>query len=228
MSRSILACGLAVIGMFSGLAQGAVVNMNFSDTYDGAQNLNGTAWSVSVAPLSYAGTTWNGSKYAYSGDWTGPLNNLLDSEGNAAGVGFTMAGFGGVAADWSGTPVMLKGGFYTFTSMTLTIKGLSAAGQYDLYLAGNANNGNSTTFTIGSVSQATSATSNDSWVLGDNYVQFTNLTPSAQGEISVVMTGAGKGVPVINGFQLANAVPEPASLGLIGLSGLLFLRRKRH
>ena len=56
-----------------------------------------------------------------------------------------------------------------------------------------------------------------------NYTRFDGLSPSG-GELAFTM-GAVNGP--INGFQLIEVVPEPSSLALLGLGGLLIARRRR-
>lgn len=222
MNKAILLAALAGLAI---TAQAAVVNVNFTND-PVAQKLDGSSWSATVSPLSYTGTRWNDTKYNYSGDVAGnPLNNLIDSQGAASGVGFNLSSWDSVAADWTGI-TLLRGGFWSSRTMTLTIKGLSQSTQYDLYLEGNASNSHSSTFTIGSQSLVTSATSNSSFIEGDNYVHFSNVGPDGSGNIVVSISAGPKGVRVIDGFQIS-AVPEPGALAVLGLSGLTMLRRKR-
>ena len=222
---------LAAIAGLAATAQAAVVNMNFSAAAgkdsSGAQNLNGTPWAANVAPLTYSGSTWNDFKYWLS-DFT-----MLDSDGVATTVSYTFANASQVtaASDWTGTgvPTYLQGGFYSGTGgMTLTIMGLDPASQYDLYIAGDAANSHGGAYTVGSASKKTSATSNTSFVEDDNFVHFASLSPNGSNTIVVTIAAGDKGVPVINGFQLATAVPEPSTLALAGLVGAMCLRRHRR
>jgi hypothetical protein len=71
-------------------------------------------------------------------------------------------------------------------------------------------------------------------VLGTTYVEFTNVTPNGNGDITINWgavnnpfsgnTGEGD----FNGLQLVT-VPEPSSIALIGLgiAGAFFLRRRK-
>ena len=62
------------------------------------------------------------------------------------------------------------------------------------------------------------------FTLGQDYVLFQNVLPIA-GAITISFTGGNpvRDVGVFNGFQLTY-VPEPATLGLLGISVLGFLR----
>jgi hypothetical protein len=128
--------------------------------------------------------------------------------------------------------------------VSFTLNGLTAGGSYDLYVYGaGIANGQGATFTMASANGSASASTNSSTSSAFRSVfQADGVTPVAAGESWNVLafnadsngsatftalasetTGAVK--PSIDGFQI-DAVPEPASLGLIALGGLVLRRRK--
>jgi len=150
-----------------------------------------------------------------------------------------------------GTPAFLLSGAEEVTGSTLGSFSLGSvpAGTYDLYLYGaNFDGDRGAAFTVSSgtpLGGFTSTTNPNSaagsgpltsYVLGGDYVEFINVTPSA-GVISgtwgavtnPISTLSGQGD--FNGLQLVSvaAVPEPASMGLlaVGAVGLLGRRKRR-
>jgi hypothetical protein len=120
------------------------------------------------------------------------------------------------------------------------------AGTYDLYLYGaNYDGTRGAAFTVssgtplGGFTTTTNPNANGgsgpltSYILGTDYVEFLNVTP-ASGVISGTWTGAfnpislNNGEGDFNGLQLASAVPEPASIGMVAIASLAALRRRRR
>jgi hypothetical protein len=119
------------------------------------------------------------------------------------------------------------------------------AGTYQVYLYGtNFDHNRGTTFSFdpsnGGVADGTDSTLNstiDSYIKGDNYVIFNGLHPDVNGKITgnwIPNPADGVGNPNLagegsfNGLQLVAGVPEPASLGLLALSGAGLLARRRR
>jgi len=72
----------------------------------------------------------------------------------------------------------------------------------------------------------------NSFVLGDNYVEFVNVQPDGSGNISGTWTGdnAPTDEGFFNGVQIVQqVVPEPSTIGLLGLgaAAMLAVRRRR-
>ena len=79
-----------------GQIHGRVVNVQFTDgspAHPGSAgpSLNGNAWSSSISPLSYIGTTWT----QLSGFSTLTRTNLPYSDGTSSTIGFTLAATSG-------------------------------------------------------------------------------------------------------------------------------------
>jgi hypothetical protein len=128
---------------------------------------------------------------------------------------------------------------------TITLSGVNA-GTYDLlaYIANDDNNLVQAAYTVGATTyyaneqagvsntftQADGLTT-DAPITG-NYVEFDNISvPTNNGTITLTYeayesTDGNNGAAAVNGLQLAQVVPEPASASVIGLGALLFLRRR--
>jgi hypothetical protein len=196
-------------------AQGQIFNVQMTSGFDA---LNGTAWTSSVAPLAYTGTTWSQS-------YGGNLSNIPDSNDDPGStVSYTLSSPNlGVSDHGAATSLPIFGAtaFGYQADLTLTLSGLDDSKSYDLVLVSAYDGAYGGTFTIGSLPSQTSVGNSGlgSFAVGQNYVEFTNLTPTS-GQIVVTDAPVGD-FAMLNGFQLEVA-PEPSTYALIGL-GLVAL-----
>lgn len=130
-------------------------------------------------------------------------------------------------------------GDYLFSNgtITVTLSGLTDGLEYDLvvYAHGTSNEDDGavdvTTGTVGS--GVVDPTDTVFWVAdrtqdlteGLDYVRFSSIQ-SVGGVIELTIADKGTGVAAINGLQLF-VVPEPGSLGLLGLGAITVLSRRR-
>ncbi|MGB0990855.1 MAG: PEP-CTERM sorting domain-containing protein [Akkermansiaceae bacterium] len=217
---------------------GQLVNVDFDGTggvgadpsprtFDGdLTNGPATADSISWVDSTTGNDTWNGTIDATSGTAT----SLLDSTGAVttvnvswSGFNFTYDNYGNNRLGNTKTNGPNGDGFFTSNNNTnvgsVTISGLVDGGLYNLSVIGA---GDETDVTVGGSTQ-TMATWN-SGTNPDQYVDFLNVVATG-GSITYTVSGANS--DATGGFQI-NAVPEPSSLSLLGLSALsLAFRRKR-
>ena len=206
----------------------AVINGQF----DGPGTYTGGG---AVAPTVTSGQTWNSVNLSL-----GSLlfSNLMDSTGAATTVSLTNgAGISNYSYNQGGE-TLFNNYNYTYGTQTdsVTFSGLNTADTYNLYLYASASNdGQGTTFTVGSQVLSTSGMTGTTFATPDNYVEFTGLS-GATGQIAAAFTNNGKTVyGPVNGFQLVDVptapVPEASSFVgfgvLLSLGGLALLARRR-
>ncbi len=196
------------------------------------------------------GTRWNGvnvNGFAQNQN----SGALVNSNGAATSVTLTTNSVGvmdspnGVGANNHAAKTLLEEFIFTdTTARTVTLNGLTAGTNYNLYLYGVGSNALGTTnglsrsaFTVNGVTQSTSgpnaATTN--FTLGEDYVMFNNLSAN-NNSISISYAAfSGETRGVFNGLQLQFAgvapVPEPSTWAMmaLGVGALgLIARRKRE
>ena len=208
-----------------------------------------TGWNNVAATI---GGTQNGTTLLNGGGTPGnPSGLLVDSTGATSGVTLTVTfsgtvdvGAAGGGADYLGPypaavsswpSAAVADGFFSQPSnggntMTLSFSGLDDNTTYDLLIYGSrGNNGTSSPFSItgagGTVNTSIANVFNNSTLTAS----ASGIAPSS-GEISVVYGFPGTGSSALNAMSLT-AVPEPSTVGLLGLAGgsfLAFLARRRR
>ena len=132
---------------------------------------------------------------------------------------------------------------YDDNAFTFTISGLANSTSYDIYLYGAYDSRTSivnfaTDFTIGGVTKTAQALTSEpttldgtGWIENDHYVKF-SVTSSSSGVITGTVSNHDDNDPnttgdygILSGMQI---VPEPATMSLLGIGGLLALVRRRR
>lgn len=218
----------------AGSAQAVLINGDFHKAVDNSVLHTG------AAVIGGAGDVWNQLEPELSASATG----LVDSDGNVTAVALDTVdifSFYSTSTDF-GSPLNDLMNDYAFVNPftpsnavgTATISGLDLNSNYTLYLFAVSDDpaGQNTEFTVAGSNEGTQlVTSNDGGplVLGDDYVVFTGNT-GGTGTIDITVKGFNPGgdpwFAAWNGFQL-DVVPEPSSLALFGLGGLMIARRRR-
>ncbi|MEM1356392.1 MAG: PEP-CTERM sorting domain-containing protein [Planctomycetota bacterium] len=199
---------------------------------------------------------WN-NMTSDSGGQPADLTNLVDDAGDPTGIDLTYLktgdgsgnnpnGAGGVAgsgANYNGpypdaldsfpTSALQDGLFFAQSgaTITLTLSNLDTDLTYDFILYGaRGNNG-----LVDTTYQVTGA--NDSGVINigpvntndDDFADITGIAPDVNGEITITATsinGSSGNGGALN-LLVVTAVPEPGSLALLSLGGVLIARRRR-
>jgi hypothetical protein len=216
------------IGFIGDYAAAAPIVMDISRSAGNSNNIAGTITSGSIT---------------YNGVWTGSVANLTETDGTPTTIGFSWVDFAALqyinnidtntypitsgvtdvfpltaAASWWGAPN---------NPLIFKFTGLNPALQYDFtFYAGHPLGTDKTAFTLTGANVV-----GGSIVSGNNLsnlLSINGVTPTAGGEITV---SGGAGIAnqgfAINAVQINAVVPEPATLGLIGLGGLLLGRRRK-
>lgn len=114
-------------------------------------------------------------------------------------------------------------------AVTLTIAGLDPSETFDLYAVthgfGDQFDSRQDTVTVTGASVASSSLFRGQSRTQGKFHTFLNVSPSAGGTITVATSGANN-QPVLNGL-LIDRVPEPGTLGLLAIGGVLVASRRR-
>lgn len=253
MNRRIksIAAGLAVASAAT-VVSAEIINVNFMADGRGSTSI-GTSYfmnsTTASMPVAYDGSTWNDSEWGAATQTS--MTDLLDTEGNATAVDLTLSGGANYSGDAIAMEVLKEYRYFSGNAgtvgVTLTLTGLGANGQWDIYLLSQGNaNGRTTRFGLGSGSLAANSGiakndnsnpliqdaspanyTNSTWTVNGNYVKFASATADASGTIVIEAASlSGNNAGSLNGIQLV-AIPEPATMGMVALTGLgLFVARR--
>lgn len=241
---------LVVANMAASSAHAVLVNVNFEAfTPASAALLPIETESALLGPAGGLNTQWN----QYQDEDSSGV--VVDSTGAATSVTFTTNfSEGRRGSNANVLPIFnstLTDFGRTSVARNLTINGLLAGSLHDVYivayrdqstaterLSGTWTSANATTSATSQLLDSTTTQSDLAFLDGVNFIKFSNVQADALGKIvfnaqstfNPAATDSNNHFRLgLSGFQIqAPAVPEPASLTLIGLAaGGLFLRRRR-
>jgi|APHig6443718053_1056840.scaffolds.fasta_scaffold01557_13 hypothetical protein len=210
-----LALGMGLSGSSLYAATGDLININFGSGYE-----SGAAYSEGEE------LSWNEESRPSGND-----TSVYSAEGDRlSGVIFSWASDGYTVLNTStftSAPYLMDSYIYTTNKQgSFSFSGLSE-GTYTLYIYSQSElSGQALSVSIAGTAYSTtlSNASSTTFISGQNYLVIENLTVSEAGTLTV--SYGGTGTDVINGVQLlqtsdASAVPEPASIVLLGIGGAL-------
>ena len=197
----------------------------------------GASSAVGAGVVGAAGDQWNQTPGAGNA-FTYTANNLIDTTGANTGASVTITANGGGAGFLNTSPNTSISQSYDWSTgnpIQISLSGLTPNTPYSLYVYGvpdpNADLQRPGSFAVaagngGATATVTGDTTLLSWVPGVNYAELTVHT-NALGQLSFTDNQIN-GETDLNGFQLRNNTPEPASWCLMGLAslGLLAVGRR--
>jgi PEP-CTERM motif len=223
---------IAMLGSMMGSAGAGTVDVYF---------IGGSPVTVTGAGVvGQSGDQWNGIT-THSNSTSGSNISLDNTSGQSSGVLLSYAGAGGDGGPFyspipSPNPNLTSTYADSFTGsnpnnvISLSLSGLTLQGKYELYVYDVADYHVGTSrpgvVTLATANGGTSANFNgngnlSTWVQGSNYILLT-AEASGSGVLSFTISPTGGNHEVdLNGFQLVSSVPEPSSIVLLGLAGVL-------
>jgi len=213
-------------------ARRASASPMLAENFDNVATLVPNGWSI-VNNSSPVGTTdWFQGNAAVFGAQSGAANSYVAAN-------FEAAGFGGAISDWLISPVLTLDNFETITFFTRTEVGSAFPDRLQLRLSTNGASSNvgATSASVGDFTTLL-LTINPALAPGgypDNWAQFSatlsGLAGPTQGRFAfryfiddTTVNGDYIGIDTVQ----VNAIPEPATLTLLGLGILTSARARRR
>lgn len=190
-----------------------------------------TGVSLNLGAVSNSGTTINlGTQPSTASGLGSATNTGVYGESSVAKDAIFHGATGAVTRTGAQFTGLEAGTYEVFVTARNTNAGSTAASQSIFVGAGVAGeNFNSADLDSATLTYATQTTAVNAWAEVENYLKFT--VTLAEGQALNVAAAGFEGTSPNRGFlnsiQIAPAVPEPAALGLLGLGGLMLVRRRR-